>query len=197
MKLQQFDKIDKLFFGVEDIANLLRINKNSAKVLAHRYYKFGFLLRLKNDYYILKSRFNYLEKEEYYFLANYLQVPSYISLMTALNYYNITTQEPKNYFESVAVKRTKNIQVSGSVFSFQRIQEKYYTGFILNNNFYIAEKEKAMFDIIYLTALQKYSFDPYSIDFKKLDKKILEGYILNSNRSTINLWRNLCVTFRI
>ena len=53
-------------------------------------------------------------------LANLAQTPSYISLATALDYYELTTQIQRTFFESVALKRTKRINVDGHIFRYTR-----------------------------------------------------------------------------
>jgi hypothetical protein len=50
--------------------------------------------------------------------------------MTALDYYEITTQIQQDFIESIAVKRTKEVAVDSTVFNFTRIQENMYAGFI-------------------------------------------------------------------
>ena len=61
--------------------------------------------------YVLKEKWDTAGKEEKFIIANLAQVPSYISLMTALDYHEITRQVQRDLFESVAVKRTKQISV--------------------------------------------------------------------------------------
>ena len=107
MRLLELSKIQKLYFRHEDIARTLDISDESAKVSASRYVKQGLLVRLKRNLYVLREKWKILEKEEKFILANLMQVPSYISLMTALDYYEITTQMQRDFIESVAVKRTK------------------------------------------------------------------------------------------
>ena len=46
MKLNEIQKIDKLYFGYQDIARVLAISEDSAKVTASRYAKKGMLVRI-------------------------------------------------------------------------------------------------------------------------------------------------------
>ena len=58
-----------------------------------------------------KIRLKYMDRVETFQIANLGQVPSYISLTTALDYHGLTTQLQRDYFESIALKRTKEIKV--------------------------------------------------------------------------------------
>ncbi len=197
MGFQDLNSTGKLFLSSADIANILSINKESAKVTASRYQKKGILIRLKRDIYITGNKFSSLSETEIFRLANILQVPSYISLTSALSYYNITTQQQRNYIESVAVKRTKDFNIKGLQFTFTKIKEDFYTGFLLKNDFFIAKPEKAFADIVYLASLQRYSPDFPSINFGKLNKSVIAKYLSRTNNKTIAFWDGICRTYKI
>jgi len=140
MKALDLRKIGKPYFGYEDIARVLNISPNSAKVAASRYVKAGILIRIKRNLYVLFENWAVMSLEQKFTIANLIQVPSYISLMTALGYYEITTQLQQDYIESVGVRRTKD-----------------------------AEPEKAFVDALYLQSLGRRSIDTSSLDVDKLD----------------------------
>jgi predicted transcriptional regulator of viral defense system len=98
-------------------------------VTASRYAKKGLLLRIRKNMYVLRESWIAAEKEEKFLLANLAQTPSYISLATALDFYEVTTQIQRNFFESVALKRTKRIDVNGNIFRYTRIRNRLYHGF--------------------------------------------------------------------
>ena len=174
MKYSDLTKIKKLYFGYEEIAKALGISLSSARVSANRYLKQGFLLRLKRNLYILRQRWPALNSEERFLLANLAQVPSYISLMTAMDYYGLTTQIQRNFIESIALKRTKEIEFNGTIFNYSKIDEKLYFGFAKESACFIARPEKAFLDAVYLTSLKRYKFDLTSIDLAKLDIRRLK-----------------------
>lgn len=68
-----------MFLTINDIAKELSINKESAKVTATRYTKSGLLIRVKRNLYITASKFKELKEEELFQIANFIEVPSYIS----------------------------------------------------------------------------------------------------------------------
>ncbi|MBW2049604.1 MAG: hypothetical protein JRJ09_13910 [Deltaproteobacteria bacterium] len=174
MKILQLRNIEKLYFGHEDIARALGITLQSAKVSANRYVRQGLLIRLKRNIYVLKDKWIRLDREQVFPLANIIQVPSYISLMTALDYYEITTQVQRDFIESVAVKRTKEVEIGQRFFNYTKINTDLYSGFSRTRGFFIATPEKAFLDALYLMSLGRYRFDIPSIDFSKLNLKKIE-----------------------
>ena len=173
MKFQELNKIPKLYFGIADIARVLGISPASAKVSASRYVKLGALVRIKKNMYVLREVWNAAGREEKYVFANLGQTPSYISLMTALDYYEITTQIQRDFFESIAIKRTKEIKVDDSLFRYSKISSTLYFGFKKEKNFFIATAEKALLDAFYLLSYGRYAFDISALDADKLDRKAI------------------------
>jgi len=169
MKLIEIQKIDKLYFGCEEIARVLGISEASSRVTASRYAKKGLLLRIRKNMYVLRERWIAAEKEEKFLLANLAQTPSYISLATALYFYEVTTQIQRNFFESVALKRTKRIDINGNIFRYTRIRNRLYHGFKKEKGVFIATPEKALLDAIYLMSYGRYALDLSAIDLKKID----------------------------
>lgn len=161
----------KLYFTIEDLVDILKIKPESAWVLCNRNIKNGGFIRLKNNFYVLSDNWESFSQEQFFKIANYLQVPSYISFMTALSIYDVTTQVQRNYFESVSVKRSKKYDIQGVAFNFYKLSKNYYFNFIKKGDVFIATKEKAFMDAVYLSSLGKYKLDFDSIDLNKLDKK--------------------------
>ena len=170
----------KLFFKIEDVARLLSIEPSSSKVLCSRYAKQGLFLRLKKNHYILIEKWERLNIKEYFKIANFLQVPSYISLMSALTFYELSSQIQRNFIESICSRRTKVYDVQDFLFQYHKLRKELYFGFQNIDGVFIAEKEKAFLDCVYLSSFGKYKFDIASIDLRKLDfkkvKKMLSSY---------------------
>jgi predicted transcriptional regulator of viral defense system len=174
MKAFELNKIDKLYFGYEDIARTFGIRPASAKVTASRYVKQGLLLRLKKNIYVLRAVWSAAGREEKFRLANIGQTPSYLSLMTALDYYEVTTQMQRDFLESVVVKRTKEIRVDGNVFRYAKIDPKLYFGFSKKNGFFMATPEKALLDAFYLMSYGRYTLDISGLDADRLDRESIK-----------------------
>ncbi|MCX5666225.1 MAG: hypothetical protein NT036_04185 [Candidatus Omnitrophica bacterium] len=169
MNYAKLKGIKRIYFGCEEISKALGITSESARVTANRYFKQGILLRVKRNIYVLKDRWEALTREEKFGIANLVQVPSYVSLMSALDYYEITTQVQRDFIESIAVRRTKEINISGTALHFKKINKSLYFGFIREKNFFIATPEKAFLDAMYLTSFSRYNLDISSIDRDRLN----------------------------
>ena len=174
MKYAELKQIRKLYFGYEEITRIMNISPESARVSASRYVKQGFLVRLKRNLYVFRDTWALLSREEIFNLANVLQVPSYVSLMTALDYYQITTQMQREFIESIAVKRTRELEIQNTFFNYTKMKELLYFGFKKEKGFFIATPEKALLDACYLTSLKRYRFDTTSIDLTKVDTSSLK-----------------------
>ena len=170
MKYLELLTIRKLYFGYEEIARVLGISLASARVSASRYVRQGLLVRIKRNTYVLREVWNAVGRADKFVLVNMGQMPSYISLTTALDYYEITTQVQRDFFESVAVKRTKEIQLDGSVFRYSKIASNLYFGFKKEKGFFIATPEKALVDAFYLMSYGRYALDISALDSDKFDR---------------------------
>jgi predicted transcriptional regulator of viral defense system len=167
MKSQKLKNIKKFYFSYEDIAKALGISLSSAKVTANRYVRHGLLVRVKKNIYVLREKWDAAGREDKFVIANLAQVPSYISLITALDYHEITTQVQRDFFESVVVKRTKEISVDHTVFRFTKINKDLYFGFVKYKGFFIATPEKAFLDALYLMSFGRYDLDMISSENSK------------------------------
>jgi len=189
-KLQELSK--KPYFTLADVAQNFSLQPASARVLCSRYVRQGLLVRFKNNFYTTAWAWEGLARQDLFKIANVLQVPSYISLMTALAYYEVTTQAQNNYQESVCLKRSVAYNVRGAVFSYVKLQSQYYGDFIKKDGIFIATKEKAFLDAAYLYSFGKYKFDVDSLDLKKLELKNLKRLLKNYPQKTNETVKRLC-----
>lgn len=193
MKYLQVKSLEnRLFFGHKDVAQILEIKDSSARVFCSRYSDKGIFIRLKKDFYILKDRWQRNSREDFYRLSNFLQVPSYISLMTALSFYEVTTQVQRSFYESVCTKRTERLEIEGVRFNFYKIKKELYFDFIKYEDFFIATKEKAFLDAVYLYSFGKYEFDLDSIDIEKLDMKRIKNILEKFPEKTKKMAEKIC-----
>jgi predicted transcriptional regulator of viral defense system len=168
---------DRLFFSVEDVAQALGIKASSAPVLCSRYVQKGIFVRLKRNVYILAERWRNLGGDDFIAVANFLQVPSYLSLLSALVYYEVTTQVPRMVWESASLKRSTGLSIDGVEFRYYKVAEQLYRGFRNNNGLFIAEREKALLDSVYLASLGRYSLDMEALDIGKLEPEGIARWI--------------------
>jgi predicted transcriptional regulator of viral defense system len=177
MKYNDIKKINKLYFAYQDVAKILSISEDSARVLCSRYVKQKYFIRLKRNFYMLKERWDSITPNQRFELANILQVPSYISLMTALSFYEYTTQVQQKFIESISLYRTFTKNIEGAVFNYSKIKNNFYFGFSKKNNIFIASPEKAFIDSLYLNYLGKYNLDVSSLNLEKIDRKSCENIL--------------------
>lgn len=177
MQYNDLKKIKKLYFTYQDVAKILSTSEDSARVLCTRYVKQKYLIRLKRNFYILKERWDNITLNQRLELANILQAPSYISLMTALSFYEYTTQVQQKFIESISLYRTFIKDIDGFIFNYSKIKNDYYFGFSKKNNVFIASPEKAFVDSLYLSYLGKYNLDISSLNLEKIDKKGCENIL--------------------
>jgi len=187
MNYTKFREIKKLYFGYEELSKALNITLASARVSATRWVKKGFLVKIKRNLYVLKEKWDVLENEGKFILANLIQVPSYISLMTAMGYFEITTQVQRDFVESICIHRTKEVEIEKTIFNYTKIDEKLYFDFSREREFFIATPEKAFLDALYLMSIKRYSFDLTSIDFAKLDVARIKTIVKRFPRRTQEL----------
>ena len=189
MKYPALRKIKSLYFTANEVAEALSIRPESARVLCSRYVAGRMLIRLKRNVYMLKERWDYLDESEIMRVANILQVPSYISLTTALSYYGCTTQMQQNFVESVGLNRTYNRTIEKVEFNYIKVSRVFYYGFDRQKEVFIASPEKALADALYLTSLGRYSLDFAALEKSRIDLKKLEVLLKTFPEKTGKLWR--------
>jgi predicted transcriptional regulator of viral defense system len=126
------------------------------------------LIRLKKDLYIRAEDWDGLDTPGLFRIANRLQVPSYISLTSALSFHEVTTQVQPGYVESIAQKRTVQYEIKGIIFSYAKIQQDLYFGFQKVDGIFIASPEKALLDAMYMQSIGRYSIDMAALDLSKI-----------------------------
>lgn len=189
-RLQELSK--KPYFTLDDVAQHFNLQPASARVLCSRYAQQGVMVRFKKNIYTTIWKWESLTRLDLFKIANVLQVPSYITMMTALAYYDVTTQAQNNFQESVCLKRSISYQVRESVFSFVKLQPQYYGDFIKKDGIFMATKEKAFLDAAYLFSFGKYRFDLDSLDMRKLDLKNLKRLLKKYPQKTKDTVKRLC-----
>lgn len=189
-KLQELGR--KPYFTLGDVAQVFDLQPASARVLCSRYVRQGLLVRFKNNIYTTVLKWENLTRQDYFKIANVLQVPSYLSLMTALAFYDVTTQVQNSYQESVCLKRSLSYNVREAVFSYVKLQSRYYGDFIKKDGIFIATKEKAFLDAAYLYSFGKYKFDLDALDMKKLELKRIRSLLKEYPDKTKETVKRLC-----
>ena len=111
----------------------------------------GWIKRIRRFWYA-DSSFN-PQGNDYYFIANKIYSPSYISLESALSHYGFIP-ETTLQITSVSTRKTNLFDTQYGVFSYQSIKNGFFFGYeVIENNdrpFTLATPEKAILDYLYL-----------------------------------------------
>ena len=150
--------------------------------------KKDYLIPLKRGLYIFSSQWRKIQPSVL-FMANFLVLPSYVSLEQALGFYEIIP-EKVTVITSVTTKKTKIFKNSVGSFEYRSMKEDLFFGFkkeIDNNQeFFIALPEKALLDYFYLNNHFQGDFSELESlrlqNLEVLNIKLLETYGLKYNK---------------
>ncbi len=134
----------------------------------------GYLLQLKRGHYLLSENAEDLTEEELFVVANQLYSPSYVSLESALNYYNLIP-EMSFSITSVSSRKTQEFSTPIGRFSYRSLKPELMFGYKLINldrdrflqQAKLAQPEKAVLDWLYLKQNLKSQADVSSLRFNK------------------------------
>ena len=166
--------------------------------------KQGFLIRLRKNLYILNENDRAVTPSRA-FLGNQLYSPSYISLEYALSFYGLIPERVADV-TCVTTKKTQTFSNAFGTFRYQHIKQECFFGFTSQrdeNNlpFFLATKEKALLDFLYLNIN---SLDPSDEDYFRGSLRLqnLEGLKSRKltqmagtfkNKKLKKITRNLCL----
>jgi predicted transcriptional regulator of viral defense system len=159
--------------------------------------KKGYIKKLRNNWYCFADPpFN---ERDLFFVANQIYAPSYVSLKSALSYYNFI---PEGIFQitSISTRKTKEFDTSAGFFRYRNIKPSLFFGYRLEKQFSarghsswlkIASPEKAILDFIYLNPRYKDETDFESLRFnweefkENVDLKKLNDYLRYFNSGVL------------
>ena len=128
---------------------------NLTKKYAYRYVKSNLLYPIRKGIYAKDKNYNKLE------LANKIFTPAYISLETVFSKEGIVFQHDDRIF--IVSYLSREISCDGQAYVFKRMKNTILTnarGIKKEDNYYIASKERAFLDTVYLN--KSYHFDNLS-----------------------------------
>jgi len=120
-----------------------------------RWVKRGRLIKLHKGLYSLSEPYRRVRPEPFY-IANSLKSASYVSLQSALGWYGLIP-EFVPVVTSITTGRPQTIQTPMGRFDFRHINKSFYWGYqqvelSAGQTVFIARPEKALLDLVYLTA---------------------------------------------
>jgi hypothetical protein len=158
------------------------------------------LLSIRRGLYVTGPKLD-LPSPEPFLLANHLRGPSYVSLESALSYWNMI---PERAYEisSVTIKTSKLYNTPVGRFSFQQLKTPYYSygikciKFSSKQTMLVASPEKALCDKVVLTPkinlrsikqTREFLFEDLRMDseiLKTLDTNVMESWINNAPKKS-------------
>jgi hypothetical protein len=158
------------------------------------------LISIRRGLYITGTKMD-LPTPEPFLIANHLRGPSYVSLESALSYWNMI---PERAYEisSVTIKTSKLYKTPVGRFSYQQLKTPYYSYGIKNIEYspkqtmLVASPEKALCDKVVLTPkiylrsikqTREFLMEDLRIDseiLKTLDTKIIELWVKNAPKKS-------------
>ena len=145
---------------IYQLGSQLGLKNSTVNTYISRFLKRKEILPLKRGLYISAEFYtkNKTDISYSFYLANVLRTPSYVSLWTALQYYNLTTEKILWQLTSITPKVTRKYEVRGiGTFSYQSIKKELFSDYSLVKgkfDFFIAPPSKALFDLLYFRTHQ-------------------------------------------
>jgi len=178
--IEKINNIPKSYFSLQDLSKIIDLEKNSLKVAVSRAVKNKKIIKLTNGLY--SKNIHDISWEN---LAVNIYSPSYISFESALNYYNILSQQTAS-ITLATNKRKKNINIYDHSIVYRHIKDELFWGYVKQDDYLIAEPEKAFLDLAYLSLNGYGHFDPEEINLDILNKEKLVKYLKKFNNNKLN-----------
>lgn len=159
---------------VVNLADIRKIEIGFDLRRLNEWQKKGYVKMVRRENYV----FSDLEINEstLFIIANKIYAPSYISLEMAFSYYNLIPEAVYG-ITSATSQKTNNFKTDFGTFSYRRIKPNLMFGYKLieykNQNFRIAEIEKAILDYFYLNTKLKTENDFAEMRFNGEEFKAL------------------------
>ncbi len=178
--LKEINNIPRKYFSLKDLSKINNLEKNSLKVAISRAVRDKKIFKLTNGLYA--QDINDIPWEN---LAINIYSPSYISFESALNHYNILSQQTVS-LTLATDKRRKNINIHNHPIIYRHIKSGLFWGYIRKSDYLIAEPEKAFLDLAYLSLNGYGHFDPEEMNLSLLNKEKIKRYLKKFNNKKLD-----------
>ncbi len=131
---------------------------------------------LSMDSYLMRAERGvyYTKDANEYEAASRILFPSYISLISALRFHNLTEQIPRRIYV-IGMRQHKTIRnLNGYVVEFSKIKKELMYGYRKVDGVFVADPEKAVVDMLYLNRFVEYAEE--AVQSGNLDREKLERY---------------------
>ncbi len=167
-------------FSLKDAVKILHVSRPYAGLFLRRCANKGLISRVENGLYYRNHGTNE------YMVASRIVYPSYVSMVSALAYYGLTTQIP-NIVYVVSTKGHRPIKnIMGFAIVFRAINKRMMFGYHKESygNISIADPEKAIVDIFYFNDVNDLDEDALKSP-SRIDPDKLAMYAMQTGRSSV------------
>lgn len=186
MNINTYELINNLksfsTFTINDVSVITGRDPEYTKVYLNRLKKKGMIHRIQRDRYTVHN--------DPFLVASSICWPSYISIWSALRYYDLTEQLPSRIDVLTTSRKSKsNIQFRGQTITFAKIPPEYLFGYskviISDLEVFIAEPEKALVDSVVLRKISSSEiFDIIKSNIERLSHdSIVEMTLRTGNKA--------------
>jgi len=151
MRFREFESIVKDFplFNLNDIR---KFDPNFHRRQLVTWTKNGYLKPIAGEYYVLAERI--IDESFLFMAANLIYEPSYVSLESALAYYQVIPETVLGV-TSISSRRTKEFTSEWGIFQYRNLKSDLLFGYVVvevnrHQKFKMARLEKAILDYLYL-----------------------------------------------
>lgn len=169
--INSLSTLHKAYFTLADLEKVLGLSRKSLYVTVNRLVKEGTLIHLRRNTYQVFTELLDVEK-----MANELYYPSYVSFETALSKHGILSQIP--YTVTLAtVRPSKKMLIRNVEVEYRHIKEDLFFGYSMVDTKYLADREKALLDMLYLVSRGRTAIHLEELDLKDVDRNRFDEYV--------------------
>jgi predicted transcriptional regulator of viral defense system len=188
--LDKIREINKDYYSISDLTKILGLKRDSLYITLNRWVTSGWIVRIGQGKYQLN---NQIINEKV--IANQEYSPSYLSFESALAAYGVLNQIAYTLTFATSMM-PKKMQIMGKNIEFKKMSNKYFFGYQLVDGLYVAFKEKALVDSLYLMSLGGDKLDFDELNLNKLSKIKFLKYLKPFPNKTKRLAKKLMSKFK-
>jgi len=167
--LNKFKENKIKYFSLDNFQKITGLSYDASRAILQRYKKKELVVNPKKGFYFFKDY-----APSVYEIANKIYFPSYISMETVLSKKGIIPETVYSII-SVTSKSTRIFVFQNIKYRYHKIKQSGYTGYYKDENYLVADKEKAVADYLYFVALGLKQLNQ-RLNLKNIDKKKLRKY---------------------
>ena len=170
---------DIKIFHINHLKLLTSLTDHALRVSLSRSSKNNSIKRICRGFYA--NPFNPPALEE---ISGQIYQPSYISLESALSLHGILSQIPQ-VLTCVTTQLPRTFKTNFGTIEYRQIKGRYFWGFREKNKYFLAEKEKALADYLYLSAKKSRKYKLSALNLEDMNLKRVKKYLLKMNRADV------------